>query len=84
MVGIGEGGQGCPHLPPVGRAGVCWDCALAETVNGYDKAELIRGPARDGRPWKTIDDVKLATLSWVHWHNRPPTRLPRRRPTSIV
>lgn len=42
--------------------------ALAETVNGYYKAELIRGPARSG-PWKTVEDVELATLSWVHWHN---------------
>ncbi|WP_155724474.1 integrase core domain-containing protein, partial [Mycobacterium avium] len=42
--------------------------ALAETVNGYYKAELIYGPARS-RPWKTVEDVELATLSWVHWHN---------------
>jgi putative transposase len=42
--------------------------ALAETVNGYFKAELIRGPARP-RPWRTVDDVELATLGWVHWHN---------------
>ncbi|MBC8116884.1 MAG: IS3 family transposase, partial [Candidatus Saccharimonas sp.] len=28
-----------------------------------------RGPAREGRPWKTVEDVELATLSWVHWHN---------------
>ena len=38
-------------------------------MNGYYKAELIRGPAREGRPWKTVEDVELATLSWVHWHN---------------
>ncbi len=44
------------------------DHALAETVNGYYKAELIYGPARS-RPWKTVEDVELATLSWVHWHN---------------
>ena len=42
--------------------------ALAETVNGYYKAELIRGPARHG-PWRTVDDVELATPGWVHWHN---------------
>ncbi|ARG72010.1 hypothetical protein B1T47_26995 [Mycobacterium kansasii] len=42
--------------------------ALAETVNGYYKAELIYGPARTG-PWKTVEDVELATLGWVHWHN---------------
>jgi putative transposase len=42
--------------------------ALAETVNGYYKTELIYGPGRTG-PWKTVADVELATLSWVHWHN---------------
>ena len=41
--------------------------ALAETVNGYYKTELIRGPQQD--PWKTVEDVELATLGWVHWHN---------------
>ena len=46
-----------------------YDNALAETVNGYYKAELIRGPARERRPWKTVEDVELATLGWVHWHN---------------
>ena len=45
-----------------------FDNALAETVNGYYKSELIYGPARSG-PWKTVADVELATLSWVHWHN---------------
>ncbi len=43
-------------------------CALAEIHNGYYKAELIRGPARPS-PWRTVDDVELATLGWVHWHN---------------
>jgi putative transposase len=41
---------------------------LAETVNGYYKAELIRGPGRQ-RPWTTVEDVELATLGWDHWHN---------------
>lgn len=41
---------------------------LAETVNGYYKAELIRGTSRPG-PWRTVDDVELPTLGWVHWHN---------------
>jgi len=39
-----------------------------ETVNGYYKTELVRGPARPG-PWKTVEDLELATLGWVHWHN---------------
>ncbi|UBH24926.1 IS3 family transposase [Micrococcus porci] len=54
--------------PSIGTVGDSYDNALAETVNGYDKAELIRGPARPG-PWRTTDDVELATLGWVHWHN---------------
>jgi putative transposase len=55
-------------VPSIGTVGDSYDNALAETVNGYYKAELIRGPARTG-PWKTIDEVELATLGWVHWHN---------------
>jgi putative transposase len=37
-------------------------------VNRYYKSELIYGPARTG-PQKTVEDVELATFSWVHWHN---------------
>ena len=37
-------------------------------MNGYYKAELVRGPARSG-PWKRVEDLELATLGWVHWHN---------------
>ena len=37
-------------------------------MNGYYKAELIYGRARSG-PWKTVEDVELATLGWVYWHN---------------
>ena len=55
-------------VPSIGTVGDSYDNALAETVNGYYKAELIYGPARPG-PWKTVEDVELATLSWVHWHN---------------
>ena len=55
-------------VPSIGSVGDSFDNALVETVNGYYKAELIYGPARTG-PWKTVEDVELATLSWVHWHN---------------
>jgi putative transposase len=55
--------------PSIGSVGDSYDNALAETVNGLYKTELIRGPAQAGRPWKTIEDVELATLGWVHWHN---------------
>jgi putative transposase len=43
------------------------DNALAETVNGLYKAECIYGP--DAGAWKTVDDVELATLGYVHWFN---------------
>jgi putative transposase len=55
-------------VPSIGTVGDSYDNALAETVNGYYKAELIRGPARQ-HPWRTVEDVELATLGWVHWHN---------------
>ncbi|WP_241251031.1 MULTISPECIES: IS3 family transposase [Micrococcus] len=54
--------------PSIGTVGDSYDNALAETVNGYYKAELVRGPARPG-PWRTVEDLELATLGWVHWHN---------------
>jgi putative transposase len=54
-------------VPSVGSVGDSYDNALAETVNGLYKTELIRGPGQ--RPWRTVEDVELATLSWVHWHN---------------
>ena len=43
--------------------------ALAESVNTLYKTELIYGPVPAGRPWKSVEDVERATLSWVHWHN---------------
>ena len=53
--------------PSVGSVGDSYDNALAETVIGLYKSELIRGP-RQG-PWDSAADVELATLGWVHWHN---------------
>jgi putative transposase len=55
-------------VPSIGTVGDSFDNALAERVNGYYKTELIRGPTRTG-PWRTVDDVGLATLGWVPWHN---------------
>jgi len=52
----------------IGTVGDSYDNALAETVNGYYKAELVRGRAHSG-PWKTLEQLELATLTWVHWHN---------------
>jgi len=55
-------------VPSIGSVGDSYDNALAETVNGIYKTELIRGPAHPG-PWRSVEDVELATLGWVHWHN---------------
>ena len=51
----------------VGSVGDSYDNALAETINGLYKTEIIRNPKRG--PWKTIDDVEYATLEWVEWFN---------------
>ena len=54
------------HIEPsVGSKGDSYDNALAETINGLYKAELIHRRA----PWKTKADVELATLEWVTWFN---------------
>jgi transposase InsO family protein len=52
--------------PSVGSTGDSYDNALAETINGLYKAELIH---RRG-PWKTREAVELATLEWVSWFNQ--------------
>lgn len=49
----------------VGSVGDSYDNALAETINGLYKTEVIRKKA----PWRTIDDVEYATLEWVDWFN---------------
>lgn len=49
----------------IGSIGDAYDNALAETTIGLYKTELIR---RRG-PWKTIEQVELATLEWVDWYN---------------
>lgn len=51
--------------PSVGSKGDSYDNALAETINGLYKAELIHRRA----PWKTREAVELATLEWVDWFN---------------
>jgi transposase InsO family protein len=51
--------------PSVGSAGDAYDNALAETINGLYKAEVIHKRA----PWKTKESVELATLEWVAWFN---------------
>jgi putative transposase len=51
--------------PSIESVGDSYDNALAETVNGLYKTELIR---RQG-PWRNVDEVELATLEWVTWFN---------------
>ena len=51
--------------PSVGSVGASYDNALAETIIGLYKTELIRQRG----PWRTIDDVEYATLKWVDWFN---------------
>ena len=51
--------------PSVGSRGDSYDNALAETINGLYKAELIHRRA----PWKSTESVELATLEWVSWFN---------------
>ena len=51
--------------PSIGTVADSYDNALAETVNGMFKTELIRRQA----PWRTVEDVELATLGWVDWFN---------------
>ncbi len=51
--------------PSVGSRGDSYDNALAETINGLYKTELIHRCA----PWKSRESVELATLEWVAWFN---------------
>jgi putative transposase len=52
-------------LPSIGSVGDSFDNAMAESVNGLYKTELIR---RQG-PWRHAEHVELATLSYVEWFN---------------
>lgn len=52
--------------PSVGAVGSSYDNALAETSNGLYKTELIK----PRKPWRTIEEVELATAEWVDWFNR--------------
>ena len=50
----------------VGSVGDSYDNALAESINALFKAEVIH----KNRPWKSMDDVERATLTWVDWFNQ--------------
>ena len=51
--------------PSVGSVGDSYDNALAETIIGLYKTEVIR---RNG-PWRNLEEVEFATLEWVDWFN---------------
>jgi putative transposase len=53
--------------PSIGTVADSYDNALAETTNGLYKAECVYGPDTTG--WDDVDELELATLSWVHWFN---------------
>ena len=52
-------------IPSTGTVGDSYDNAMAEAVNGLYKAELIRMQG----PWRTVEEVELATLEYVWWWN---------------
>ena len=51
--------------PSVGSVGDAFDNALAESMIGLFKTELIKPRA----PWRTVEQVEIATLEWVDWFN---------------
>jgi putative transposase len=51
--------------PSVGAVGSSYDNALAETINGLYKTELIK----PRKPWRTVEEVEYATARWVDWFN---------------
>lgn len=55
--------------PSTGAVGSSYDNALAESVIGLYKTELVK----PRRPWKGLDDLEIATAEWVDWfnHRRP-------------
>jgi putative transposase len=68
--------------PSVGSVGVSYDNALAETINGLYKTELVH---RQGQ-WCNMQDLEMATLGWVDWFNNSrllgPNGNTRWRPTT--
>ena len=49
----------------VGSRGDSYDNAMAESLNGLYKTELVRKRG----PWRGLEDLELATLEWVDWYN---------------
>lgn len=67
--------------PSTGSVGDSYDNALAESVNGLYKAELIYSQS-----WRSCTEVEWATLNWVHWwnHERLHEPLDYCTPTEII
>ena len=58
--------------PSIGTIGDSYDNAMAESVIGLFKTELLRNPAAlaaNGGPWKGLDDLETSTCAWVSWFN---------------
>jgi putative transposase len=68
-------------VPSVGSRGDSYDNALAESLGGLYKTELIRHRG----PWRGLDDVEYATLEYVDWfnHRRLHGELGRRPPAEL-
>ncbi|NHP13954.1 transposase [Rhodococcus sp. IC4_135] len=49
----------------IGATGSSYDNALAETINGLYKTELIKPRG----PWRTVEHVEIAALEWMDWFN---------------
>ena len=52
-------------VPSTGTVGDSYDNAMAESVNGAYKTELVR----QRKPFQDVDDLELATFRWVSWWN---------------
>jgi transposase InsO family protein len=58
--------------PSIGTIGDSFDNAMAESINALYKTELHRNPAAlatNGGPWRSLDDLEIATCGWVSWFN---------------
>jgi putative transposase len=51
----------------IGSVGDSYDNALAESINGSYKTELIHNPVKG--PWKSLEQLEIETARWVYWHN---------------
>ena len=53
----------------IGSVGDSFRNASAENMNRHYRAKIARGRDHPG-PWRSVEELELATLGWVHWHNR--------------